>query len=84
MARQIDQVSALDGRIRQGKADPISPAEKLLVAGLREGFEKKFGRSKVVTRSSKTGRVGSATVSGKTVASKVLTGRSAARAFKSK
>lgn len=46
MARQIDQVSALDGRIRQGKADPISPAEKILVNELREGYLKKFGNSK--------------------------------------
>ncbi|MCV9996237.1 hypothetical protein OIU93_18350 [Paeniglutamicibacter sp. ZC-3] len=40
------QVSALEDRIKQGKADPITTAEKVLVAQLREGYEKKYGASK--------------------------------------
>lgn len=46
MAREPMQVSALEDRIKQGKADPITTAEKILVAQLREGYEKKYGASK--------------------------------------
>jgi uncharacterized protein YnzC (UPF0291/DUF896 family) len=46
MAKESIQVSALDDRIKQGKADPITAAEKVLVAQLREGYVKKYGGSK--------------------------------------
>lgn len=43
MTDKTRRASALESRIAQGKADPIGPAEKILVAELREGFERKFG-----------------------------------------
>lgn len=78
MAKRIIQISALDGRIKQGKADPITSAEKRLVAELREGYEKKFGGSK----SAKAGRSRSTVIS-RGSSSKTLTGRSAAETSKS-
>lgn len=79
MAKRFIQISALDGRIKQGKADPITSIEKRLVAELREGYEKKYGGSK----SAKAGRRGSAVASRSSSSSKFLTGRPAADTSKS-
>jgi hypothetical protein len=40
------RVSALAGRIAAGKADPISPEERRIVAGLRASYEQKYGTTK--------------------------------------
>lgn len=76
MAKKFVQLSALEGRIRQGKADPITSAEKRLVADLREGYEKKYGSYK----SAKTGRFAPAPQSGRTP--KVQTRKSASKTTK--
>lgn len=47
---QEQQVSALATRIAAGKAEPISAEERKIVAGLRAGFEKKYGRRSSVVR----------------------------------
>ncbi len=86
MTKKIYQASALDGRIKQGKADPITTTEKRLVAELREGFEQKFGTSKSVTRTAKSGRFVTASRAARTVSrtieSKTSTGRSATNTSK--
>lgn len=60
MAKKFVRISALDGRIKQGKADPITSAEKRLVAELRMGYEQKYGPS----RSAMTGRRSASAASG--------------------
>ena len=40
------RVSALSGRIAAGKADPIRPEERRIVAGFRKSYEQKFGTPK--------------------------------------
>lgn len=86
MAKNIFQASALDGRINQGKADPITSTEKRLVAELREGFEQKFGASRSASRTAKTGPFvtspRTAKAASKTVVSKTVTGRSASNPSK--
>lgn len=82
MTKKIYQDRALDGRIKQGKADPITSTEKRLVAEFREGFEQKFGKSELVTRTAKSGRFITTSRAARTVSrtteSKTSTGRSAA------
>lgn len=44
------KVSALQSRIDAGKADPITPLEQQLVQELRDGYEKKYGKSRLNNR----------------------------------
>lgn len=77
---EIQVNGALSERIAAGKADPISAQERAIVSGLRQDFERKYGRSKTVrsrsggsvtiSSNAKPGRTvvnGSSSKSGKTV-----------------
>ena len=44
MVKKVRRPSALAGRIAAGKADPISPEERAIVAELRATYETRFGR----------------------------------------
>lgn len=43
MPEPTKRASVLAPRIKAGKADPISPEEKAIVASLRSNFETKYG-----------------------------------------
>lgn len=45
--KETVKVSALQSRIDAGKADPITPLERQLAKEIRDGYEKKFGKSRL-------------------------------------